>query len=163
MLFIMALLAGVAMPAMNSAFTEQALRNDSHQLSIMVKMAMIKSREQQRSYVMSLDGKELMLEPAPGAIGDAPAATASEVNGDEDADDVPPEVISQTHTLGNVIKFPDVEKKNAWESLPSVTWTFDPAGLCPLPRVRLERGDAYIELSFNALTGDVEDESVYLK
>jgi type II secretion system protein H len=158
-LFIMALLAGAAMPAMNSAFTEQALRSDSHELSVMVKTAMIKSREQGRSYVIRLDGKNLALEPAAGAVSSAP----SEVGKDDADDDVPPEVISQTHTLGNVIKFPDVEKKNAWESLPSVTWTFDPAGLCPLPRVRLERGDAYIELSFNALTGDVEDESVYLK
>ena len=31
-----------------------------------------------------------------------------------------------------------------------------------MPRVRLERGPAYIEMSFNALTGDVEDETTYL-
>lgn len=153
-LFIIALLAGAAMPAMNSAFTEQALRNDSHQLSLMVKTAMIKSREQQRPYVVSLDGKELMLEPAAGAVtGDATPDASSAAK---------PEDISQTHTLGDTLKFPDTEKKNAWETLPSVTWTFEPASLCPLPRVRLERGSAYIEMSFNALTGDVEDESAYL-
>jgi hypothetical protein len=43
--------------------------------------------------------------------------------------------------------------------LPSARWTFEPAGLCPLPRVRLEHGTAYLEMSFNALTGDVEDEA----
>ena len=158
-LFIMALLAGAAMPAMNSAFTEQALRSDSHELSVMVKTAMIESREQGRPYVISLDGRNLALGPAAGTV----SAAAGDAGRDEADDDAKPEDISQAHTLGNAIKFPDEEKKNAWETLPSVTWTFDPAGLCPLPRVRLERGDAYIELSFNALTGDVEDESVYLK
>ncbi len=158
-LFIMALLAGAAMPAMNSAFTEQALRRDSHELSAMVKTAMIKSREQDRPYVITLDGRNLALEPAAGAI----SAAASDADKNDADEDTKPEDISQTHMLGNVIKFPDAEKKNAWETLPTATWTFDPAGLCPLPRVRLERGDAYIEMGFNALTGDVEDESVYLK
>ena len=59
-------------------------------------------------------------------------------------------------------KFPDAKKKNAWETLSSVRWIFQPEGLCPMPRVRLQRGDAYIEMSFNALTGDVEDEASYL-
>jgi type II secretion system protein H len=158
-LFIMALLAAAAMPAMNSAFTEQALRSDSHEFSVMVKTAMIKSREQGRTYVITLDGRNLALEPAAGAV----SAAAGDADKNDADDDAKPEDISQTHTLGNVIKFPDAEKKNVWETLPSVAWTFDPAGLCPLPRVRLERGDAYIEMSFNALTGDVEDESVYLK
>jgi len=53
-------------------------------------------------------------------------------------------------------------RRYLWEALPAVTWTFEPNGLCPLPRVRFERGASYIELGFNALTGDVEDESSYL-
>lgn len=169
-LFIIVLLAGAAMPAMESAFTEQALRTDAHQLSLMVKTAMIKSGEQQRPYVISLDGKSLLMEPVPDAVVAAGAATAADSSGpvtsstaDSDADSGPaPEDVTMSQTLENPLKFPDAVKKNTWDVLPSVNWTFTPAGLCPLPRVRLERGNAYIEMSFNPLTGDVEDESTYL-
>jgi len=146
-LFIIALLAAAAMPALSSAFNERALRNDSQAFSVMVKTAMIRSSEEQRTYVINLDGKSLLLEPAPAAIADDSATPAD---------------ATQTQTLDNALKFPDATKKNAWEALPAVTWTFEPNGLCPLPRVRFERGASYIELGFNALTGDVEDESSYL-
>jgi type II secretory pathway pseudopilin PulG len=168
-LLIIALLAGAAMPAMEAGFTEQALRGDAHELSMMVKTAMIKSGEQQRTYLISLDGKELLLEPAPAALanedaasvaGTTPSATSSAH--DDAATGPAPEDVTMTQTLGNALKFPDAQKKNTWETLPSVHWTFEPSGLCPLPRVRLERGNAYIEMSFNALTGDVEDEASYI-
>ena len=146
-LFIIALLAAAAMPALSSAFNERALRNDSQAFSVMVKTAMIRSSEEQRPYVIHLDGKNLLMEPAPAAVAD---------------DDAVPDDDKQAQTLDNALKFPDATKKNAWESLSAVTWTFEPNGLCPLPRVRFERGASYIELGFNALTGDVEDESNYL-
>jgi prepilin-type N-terminal cleavage/methylation domain-containing protein len=159
-LFIMALLASTAMPAMESAFTEEALRGDAHQLSLMVKTAMLKSSEEQRPYLLNLDGKELLMEPTPDPMAAAEAAPDSRSSSSD-----PESVIDRTimtQTLGNTLKFPDARKKNTWEALPSVHWTFMPAGLCPVPRVRLERGRAYIEVSFNALTGDVEDEATYL-
>jgi prepilin-type N-terminal cleavage/methylation domain-containing protein len=146
-LFIIALLASAAMPALSSAFNERALRNDSQAFSVMVKTAMIRSSEEQRPYVISLEGKNLLMEPAPAAIAEDSAAPTDE---------------TQTQTLGNALKFPDATKKNAWNSLRAVTWTFEPNGLCPLARVRFERGASHIELGFNALTGDVEDESNYL-
>jgi type II secretion system protein H len=163
-LLIIALLAGAAMPAMESAFTEQALRTDSHELSMMVRTAMLTSSEQPRPYLISLDGKSLLLIPVPDAkpAPDATSAPSGDGTDAAPAPDAAPEDVTMTQTLGNVLKFPDAEKKNTWETLPSVRWTFDPNGLCPLPRVRLERGKAYIEMSFNALTGDVEDEADYL-
>jgi len=163
-LFIIALLACAAMPAMRSAFLEQALRADSHQLAMMVKTAMLTSSEQGRSYLISLDGKNLTLEPAAAASAADASAPTGPVAADDDQDAVaPPEDVTQTQVLGNLLKFPDAQKKDKWETLPSVSWTFAPNGLCPLPRVRLERGDAYVEMSFNALTGDVEDESLYIQ
>jgi len=164
-LFIMALLAGATMPAMESAFTEQSLRGDAHQLSLMVKTAMIKSGEQQRPYLIRLDGKELLLEPAPSAVAtdDASSAGATSAASSTLQDEGPaPEDVTMAQTLGNKLEFPDAQKANTWESLSSVRWSFPPEGLCPLPRVRLQHGSAYIEMSFNALTGDVEDEASYL-
>ena len=148
-LCIIALLAGLVMPAMNSAFTEQSLRADSHRLALMARTAMIASREQQRPFVMKLDGNRVALQPQAAAIADTSGLPA-------------PRDVAQTETVANVLQFPDAEKKDGWETLPTVSWTFEPDGLCPLPRLRLQRGAAYIEMSFNALTGGVEDESVSL-
>lgn len=150
-LFIMALLAGAAMPAMQSAFTEQALRCDEHELSMMVKTAMIKSGEQQRPYLLCYDGKNLSMGPASAVTVDEKALI------DDTSEDA-----AMTEALGNTLEFPDAVKKDSWETLPSVKWTFEPGGLCPLPRVRLQHGVAYLEMSFNALTGDVENEAFYL-
>jgi prepilin-type N-terminal cleavage/methylation domain-containing protein len=157
-LFIIALLAGAAMPAMRSAFIEQTLRGDAHQFSMMVKTAMLTSSEQDRSYVISFDGKNLALAPTAASIAGTPSPTADATTQSAAA----PENVTQTQVLDNVLKFPDAGKKNAWNTLPTANWTFEPNGLCPLPRVRLARGDAYVEMSFNALTGDVEDEALYI-
>jgi prepilin-type N-terminal cleavage/methylation domain-containing protein len=165
-LFIMALLAGTAMPAMQSAFTEQSLRGDAHQLSLMVKTAMITSGEQQRPYVMALEGGKWVMEPVSGTSASDGSSVTEKASGTEATPhediDPQPEDVTLTQALGNKLEFPDAQKRNVWETLPSVRWTFQPDGLCPLPRVRLQRGSAYIEMSFNALTGDVEDEASYL-
>src|SRR5258708_4071627 len=42
-LFIIALLFGLAMPSVESAFVEQGVRRDAHQLALMVKTAMMQS------------------------------------------------------------------------------------------------------------------------
>ncbi len=149
-LFLIALLAAAAMPALNSAFNERALRNDSHAFSMLVRTAMIRSSEDQRPYTLSLNGQELSLGPA--AVTDEEAAATSDIP-------TPP---TQTEELANVLKLPDATKAHAWDAVPALTWTFEPNGLCPLGRLRFERGASYIELGFNALTGDVEDEADYL-
>jgi prepilin-type N-terminal cleavage/methylation domain-containing protein len=151
-LFIIALLAATAVPALTSAFNERALRDDSHGFSLLVRTAMLRSSEEQRPYVLTLDGKNLLLAPAAARDDSGQEPVADDSDGGS----------SSTQTLANTLKFPDATKKNAWNALPTASWTFQPDGLCPLPRVRFERGASYVELSFNALTGDVEDESNYL-
>jgi len=156
-LLIIALLAGLALPAMDSAFNERSLRNDAHVFSVMAKTAMLKSAEDQRPYTMELQGSNLVLEPARAILNDHDT-----VHADSDDERENPDSTTETETLSNPIKFPDANRKNKWETLPSVKWTFQPEDLCPLPRIRVERGQGYIEMSFNALTGDVEDEGYYL-
>ena len=54
---------------------------------------------------------------------------------------------------------PDPQKTDGWLAMPDGTqWVFQPGELCPATRVRLARGDAWVEMSFNALTGNVENE-----
>jgi hypothetical protein len=100
------------------------------------------------------------LAPVATSITDTPPPAS--LGSDADKSGTAPEDFAQALALSNTLQFPDAEKKNKWETLPSVSWTFNPNGLCPLPRVRLVRGGAYVEMSFNALTGDVEDESLYI-
>ena len=80
-LVIIAILAGLSMPAMQSAFVEQAVRRDAHQLALMVKTAMIQSAEQHRAYVIDLANTTMALHPA-GEAPAAPDAPASTDDGD---------------------------------------------------------------------------------
>lgn len=158
-LFIIALLAATSMPAIQSAFTEQGLRNDSHQLALLVKTAMLQSAEQHRPYVIDLTANTMALHPldesTPG--GDATSnASADATAQNPDLDTV------ETHLRldpANKLLAPDPDKPNVWIAMPETHWLFQPGDLCPVPRVRLMRGKAWLEMSFNALTGNVEDEA----
>jgi prepilin-type N-terminal cleavage/methylation domain-containing protein len=159
-LVIIAVLAGVTMPSIQSAFTEQAVRKDSHQLALMVKTAMIQSSEQHRVYVIDLTPTSMALHPA--------GETAADADADTDADDDDPatptsavkdvEVTSDLDPL-NKLLVPDLDKPNTWVDIPPTTWVFQPGELCPATPVRLKRGEAYLEMSFDALTGNAKNEN----
>ena len=161
-LLILALLAAAAMPSMESAFKERALRDDAHQFSMMVKTAVIQSEEQQRPYQLTLDGKSLVLMPVRNVISNENSGGDDGSAARPDSNDDRTDAYVDSWTLGTGLKFPDATKKDTWESLSTGRWVFQPRGLCPLPRVRLEQGSAYLEMSFNALTGDVEDQASYI-
>jgi len=174
-LVIIAIMAGLSMPAMQSAFTEQAVRKDTHQLALMVKTAMIQSNEQHRPYVIDLTATSMALHPEGQAAADpdddttttnsdAPATT--DINQDADgSNNVAPIDVELTTTLDppNQWQIADPQKTDAWIAVPDGTqWIFQPGELCPATRVRLKRGDAWLEMSFAALTGNVENETNYL-
>jgi len=160
-LFIIALLFAVSMPAMQSAFVEQAVRRDAHQLAIMVKTAMIQSAEQHRNYVIDLTATTMALHPAGEAPKEADDASSSadDAASSPVAEDV--DVESQLDPP-NQLLVPDPHKVGGWIAMPPTSWIFQPGELCPAPRVRLRRGKAWVEMSFSALTGNVENEGAYL-
>jgi prepilin-type N-terminal cleavage/methylation domain-containing protein len=163
-LFIIAILAGLSMPAMQSALTEQAVRRDAHQLALMVKTAMIQSAEQHRPYVIDLSDNSMALHPL-GAAPAAPDAANTATFDDTAATNSAPVDVDVTSDLdpANKLVIPDPQKVDAWISMPDGTqWVFQPGELCPATHVRLTRGDAWLEMSFNALTGNVENETNYL-
>jgi len=165
-LFIIVLLFGLSMPAMQSAFTEQAVRKDAHQLALMVKTAMIQSAEQHRTYVIDLSDSSMALHPqgeTPADPDEANTATFDDTG--TPATNSAPVDVEVTNDLdpANKLVIPDPQKVDAWISMPDGTqWVFQPGELCPATQVRLTRGDAWLEMSFNALTGNVETESTYL-
>jgi prepilin-type N-terminal cleavage/methylation domain-containing protein len=164
-LFIIALLCGVTMPAITSAFTEQKMRNDAHQLALMVKTAMIRSSEQHRAYVIDVTASTMSLHPG-GTKDDDDSDDSSSSSAPSDEDGSSATVLENVTASGkldppNKFLAPDPHKLNGWVPMPTTSWVFQPGELCVAPRVRLERGDAYLEMSFNALTGDVENEAEY--
>ncbi|MCE0523465.1 MAG: type II secretion system GspH family protein [Methylacidiphilales bacterium] len=162
-LLIIALLCGLTMPSMHSAFTEQAMRNDAHQLALMVKTAMIQSAEQHRPYVIDLTDKTMALHPM--AQSRAPADPYATASTDDNADDSAVSDVDFTKTLDspNQLLIPDPQKVNAWMPMPPTEWVFQPGELCQATQVRLARGDAYLDMSFDALTGNVVNETYSLQ
>ncbi len=154
-LLIIGILLGVSMPAMHSAFTEKAMRDDSHQVALLVRTAMLRSDEQNRAYVIDVTGTSVSLhaqEPevqATDSAADADDTASTEVEGDYKFD-------PSTKLL-----VPNPEKVGTWIPLTTTSWLFKPGELCHVSRLRLLRGQAWMEMSFNALTGNVEDETTY--
>jgi prepilin-type N-terminal cleavage/methylation domain-containing protein len=149
-LLIMAILLGVMAPAIHSVFVESALRADARQLSFLVRTAMLQSGDEHRGYVLDLTASSLDLHPAAtGPAADAPAGDAPDA--------------SATYQLDAADKLyvPDPKKKSAWIRMPATSWTFQPGELCPATRVRMMRGKAWLEMNFNALTGNTENEADY--
>src|SRR5277367_3057384 len=68
-LFIITLLLAAALPAIQTAFVEKAVRNDSHELALMVKTAMLQSADEHRAYIIDLTRSTITLHPVPD--GDA--------------------------------------------------------------------------------------------
>ena len=159
-LVIIAILAGLSMPAMQSAFTEQAVRRDAHQLALMVKTAMIQSAEQHRAYVVDVTDTTMALHPAGEAPVDPDADSSTNDVDDDSASSAMEDVeVSSKLDPPNQLLTPDPQKANAWTAMPPTSWVFEPGELCPATRVRLSRGDAWLEMSFGALTGNVENET----
>jgi prepilin-type N-terminal cleavage/methylation domain-containing protein len=162
-LFIILILLGVMMPAMQSVFVEQDLRNDSQQLSLMVKTAMYQSGDQHRTYVIDLTSTNLALHPAGVPSRDADTASPASPAGDDATAPAQEDVeINRQLDTANKLLVPDPEKANAWTPMSATSWVFEPGHLCPATKVRVTRGEAWIEMNFNALTGNVENEASYL-
>ncbi len=163
-LFIIALLVALLIPTMDSAFTEQGLRSDSHQLALMVRTGMIQCAEQHRNYVMELTSSSMSLHPEgiTPKPADTIAASLQQDEGDTTASSMPDVIMTQDLDSNNKLEIPDPQKDDSWIEMPQVTWTFQPGALCTATRVRMTRGNAYVEMSFAPLTGAIQDESSYI-
>jgi type II secretory pathway pseudopilin PulG len=155
-LLIIGILLGVSMPAMRSAFTEQAMRDDSHHLALLVRTAMLRSDEQNRTYVIDLTGTSVALRVQQPA---SEAGDSTDTGRDQTV--LPAEEGDFTFDPSNKFLVPNPDKTGEWIPVTATSWFFQPGDLCRVSRVRLSRGKAWMELSFNALTGNVEDETTY--
>jgi len=172
-IFIMVLLVGMSMPAMQSTFVEHAVRADSRQVSLMVKMAMLQSADRHQAYAIDLTPTTISLHPAGNADGiaskdkdEASSDQTVSTQGTDDSDSsaAPHDIVmSDQLESPNKIMVPDPEKLNAWMPIPETRWLFQPGELCPATRVRISHGDSWLEMNFNPLTGNVENEDTYFQ
>jgi type II secretory pathway pseudopilin PulG len=166
-IFIIMLFITAGLPAIESAFTEQAVRTDSRELALMVRTAMLQSSDQHRPYVIDLTSSNLYLHPAEGLVETKDQSGQDAVSENDPSHQTNPEVqpegVEVLHALDsrNKLLVPDPDKPQKWVPVKPTEWRFAPGGLCLLPRVRIERGESWQELGFNPLTGNVEDESYY--
>jgi len=166
-IFIIMLFVTAGLPAIESAFTEQAVRADSRELALMVRTAMLQSSDQHRPYVIDLTSSNLYLHPAEAMVEEKDPSDQDTASDDDLSDntnaDLRPENVEVLHALDsrNKLLLPDPNKPGGWASVTPSQWCFQPGGLCLLPKVRIERGQSWQELRFNPLTGNVEDESYY--
>jgi prepilin-type N-terminal cleavage/methylation domain-containing protein len=153
-LLILGILMGVIAPGMQSALAEAGVRSDARQLSLMVKTAMLESVEEHKIYLLDLSETNLSL----GRL--APSPPEDEENAKPDQPLEQAQGTTQTWTLDawNKLLLPDPNGRGGWQRIQSTQWVFRPGELCPASRVCFTRGKARLEVSFNALTGNVEEE-----
>ena len=140
-LFIIALLSGMMLPSMQSVLSEQSMRNDSRQLSFMVRSAMLQSEEQHRPYVLELTSTSLSLHPVNASLKDDDTADSGDTDSADSPSDAPVDLkMFQKLDSQNKLLVPDPKKAGAWVAMPDTSWTFKPGELCPATTVRLARG-----------------------
>jgi prepilin-type N-terminal cleavage/methylation domain-containing protein len=172
-LVIIAILAAASLPAFESAVNEHRVREDGHELALMVRSAMIQSSEQHRPFEIDLT-KNTMALHAQGEQTDQSQdenatlfkdSGSTATNADQPiADTVTSDVdVEQQLEDPNKLQVPDPSKTDGWMDMPGdgVQWIFQPGELCPASKIRIVRGDAYLEMDFGALTGGVDTEKYY--
>ena len=130
-------------------------------------------REQHQPYVIALTKSTMSLHPM-GEVAagpDNPDANlfrdsgSTSTNADQPIEENVTSNVDVQQQLDdlNKLQVPDATKTNGWIDMPAdgTQWVFQPGELCPAASIRIARGDAYLEMDFEALTGNVAGEKSY--
>ena len=155
MLLIIALLAAATMPAFNSAVNEHRVREDGHQLAMMVRSAMIESTEQHRPYIIELTKfrcRSIRKANLPRKSDDPDATLfkdSGSTNSDQPVEDTVTEDVEVEKQLeaANKLQHPTRARPTAGWTCPATDYSgcSSRGGLCAATPVRIARGDAYLE------------------
>lgn len=150
-LFILMLVLGMAVVATRNVFADEDIRQANRKLQTFAKTA----RRQ-----ACLEGRpwEIVFKPGLWSLKPVAPSVATEHSDLSAAEPKTVEYQVPT-TMRWKIK---VWGSKTWETPKEASWIFTPSGLCAPNRFRLERGTSWMELSFNALTANVQDEEFYL-
>lgn len=136
---IIAMIIGVAVPMTSGFMREQRLRDVVRELLVLAKTARADAMTTGRASAVIFGKKEFGLQ-RPG-------------------DEEPSEVVSLPAGMSYVLLPFGAEKAVRPDGQ---RWVFQQAGLCEPLAVRIEEGDAWMEVSFDPLTASIDDESYHI-
>ena len=155
-LLVLAVLMGVIVPGMQSALNEQGIRTDARQLSLLIKTAVQQSNEEHGTYRVELGDGTVLLER------DQPASTLQTISTQDEEPTMKPEVLQSFRlSTENRLSISNTGNEGDCKPVASAEWVFRAGELCPVTWISLERGKSRLDLDFNALTGDVDEERSY--
>lgn len=142
-LFILLLIAGVAIPATSGLITEEQLRQHSNELLLYARTARRLAVSENRPYEIRFAEKSFSLEPY---------LTGENRN---------PDVVSD-HELTSGVSYA-VQRWNEKElgKPEDQSWIFQPSGICEPIRVRFQNGRNWIEIAINPLTARAQEETYH--
>lgn len=136
---IIGMIVGVAVPMTSGFMREQRLRDVVRELLVLAKTARADAMTTGRASEVIFEKKEFGLR-RPG-------------------DEEPSEIVSLPEGMSYVLIPFGAEKAVRPKGQ---RWVFQPAGLCEPLRMRVEEGDAWMEVSFDPLTASIDDESYHI-
>jgi type II secretory pathway pseudopilin PulG len=154
-MFIVMLLLGLAIALTREVFGNEELRKTGQQIALYAKTARRYAIRENRSYEVILDGNLLVLRPAENTVAsmeDFGAIESETVVDEPQVYNIPPAVRIWIKPWGT----------DDWETPKEFVWTFMANGLCAPNRIKLQRGAAWMEATFNPLTANRQDEEWYL-
>jgi len=153
-MFIIMVLAGLAIGVTREVFGQEELRATSRKLALFAKTARQDALRENVAYILTLTPDRFILQPAEEFV---------EAQTESESDSEKPVVKPIEFMLPEKVKLKvKIWGSKDWEKLKEVTWTFTPTGLCAPHSFRLERDTAWMEMSFNPLTANLQDEAWYL-
>lgn len=182
------MIVGAIIPFTGGFMTEQQLREPTRQIELLARTARHLATLQQRPYVLILNKDHILLQPYNPADPTAPfqapdtdspsshgpltsqstslttTTHAAPVQNDTASSSDTPiyslqDPVEQEYSLPGSVTFTvrGWQEKD-WYAPQDRTWIFPPTGLCEPLEVRIQKGDAYIENSYDPLTASVKSE-----
>ncbi|MGB8354956.1 MAG: hypothetical protein WCD79_13760 [Chthoniobacteraceae bacterium] len=142
-LFILLLIAGIAIPVTSSLLAEERLRQHANALLLFARTARRLAVSEDRPYEILFTGKSFLLEPY------LPVK-------------VPHADVVDSHTMASgmsyaVQRFGDKEFGKPEDE----SWIFQPTGLCEPIRIHFQNGKDWIEFTINPLTARAGEETYH--
>ncbi len=141
-LFILALVAGMALPTLSGWFSEQKLRGPAGELELLARTARTLAIDRQQPYDIVLEPGSLLLAP-------------SNANPKADAD---PTLPGPYRFSASITMVSMAWGESKFVNRPQLRWRFQPDGLCEPLRVKFLQDSSEIALTFDPLTATVSDE-----
>lgn len=156
-MFIVSILMGLVILGTRSLLEDEQLRAASRKLVLMAKTARQYALLENRPYEIVMQADRWTLRPVRDESSGEEASAVSELGFQED------EVEPVEYVLPEKIKMKiRLWGSTDWEKPLELVWHFSAVGLCAPNSFRLEKEDSWMQVTFNPLTANAQEEEWYL-